>query len=279
MFQDYPQWLDRALAFGIEQGQRWLTVFGIDTLRYLLAAALVSFVLFACCGTWSARRRIQNKRAKAADIRREIRYSLQTTAVYATVALFTIEAMSRGWLQKYTALADYPGWYTALTLPLLLVLHDAYFYWVHRAMHHPKLFRHLHLVHHQSRTPTPWAAYSFAPGEALLMALFVPAMLALIPLHGAVIVVFLAIMILRNAMGHSGIEFHPQGWVDGPLDCLTTTTHHDLHHQHFKGNYGLYFTWWDRWMGTEFDDYKTRFRQAAGSGPKSRATTTAAQEE
>jgi sterol desaturase/sphingolipid hydroxylase (fatty acid hydroxylase superfamily) len=31
-----------------------------------------------------------------------------------------------------------------------------------------------------------------------------------------------------------------------------------MHHQLFNGNYALYFTWWDKWMGTEFKDYETR---------------------
>ncbi|WHI53521.1 sterol desaturase family protein [Microbulbifer sp. MLAF003] len=70
------------------------------------------------------------------------------------------------------------------------------------------------------------------------------------------------VMIFRNSMLHTGREFHPRSWVDGPLDNMTTTTHHDLHHQRFQGNYGFYFTWWDRLMGTEFKDYKKVFRQA-----------------
>ena len=96
------------------------------------------------------------------------------------------------------------------------------------------------------------------------MALFVPLSAWLMPVNVVVQFVFLAIMIVRNAMGHSGIEFHPKGWVDGPFDCLTSVVHHDLHHQRARGNYGLYFTWWDRWMGTEFSDYKDRFREAVG---------------
>jgi len=72
---------------------------------------------------------------------------------------------------------------------------------------------------------------------------------------------------VRNAMGHSGVELHHKAWVDGPLDVFTTITHHDMHHQNFKGNFGLYFTWWDRIMGTELPDYKQQFYQAAqGSG-------------
>jgi lathosterol oxidase len=261
--------------FLLPQGKIWITVFSLDTLRYLIGAGLVSVVLYGLLGSWSAGRRIQQRRASAADIRREISYSLLTTAVYATVALFTIEAVQRGWMQTYSLVAEQGWWYTLLSLPLLLVLHDAYFYWAHRLMHHPRIFRWAHRVHHLSRTPTPWAAYSFAPAEALVMALFMPAMLALIPLHGVVVFVFLSIMIVRNAMGHSGVEFHPRQWVDTPLDLMTSTTHHDMHHQKFNGNYGLYFTWWDRWMGTEFPDYKEAFHQAiAGTRvPATRAAT------
>ncbi len=46
------------------------------------------------------------------------------------------------------------------------------------------------------------------------------------------------------------------------FDFLTTTTHHDLHHAQAGWNYGLYFTWWDRLMGTEHPDYHARFAQA-----------------
>ncbi len=245
----------------------WLTIFVIDTLRYLIGAGGVSLVLLGLFAAFSRRRYIQARRATAADIRREIRYSLQTTAVYAAVALATVHLEQIGALRYYADWSAYPLWYTLLSLPLLLVLHDTYFYWVHRAMHHRILFRWMHLAHHRSHTPTPWAAYAFAPGEAVVMALFVPLAAWLIPIHGAVLFTFLAVMIVRNAMGHSGVEFHTPGWVDGPLDCLTTVVHHDLHHQRARGHYGLYFTWWDRWMGTEFPDYKARYRAITSAQP------------
>jgi sterol desaturase/sphingolipid hydroxylase (fatty acid hydroxylase superfamily) len=73
-------------------------------------------------------------------------------------------------------------------------------------------------------------------------------------------------MIARNAWGHSGHEFRPAKadgtpWFDG----FTTTSHHDLHHTDVKGNYGLYFTFWDRFMGTEHPDYHDRFRINVGA--------------
>jgi len=34
---------------------------------------------------------------------------------------------------------------------------------------------------------------------------------------------------------------------------------HDLHHEHGRYNYGLYFRWWDKLMGTEHPDYRRKF--------------------
>ena len=34
-----------------------------------------------------------------------------------------------------------------------------------------------------------------------------------------------------------------------------------MHHQYFKGNYGLYFTFWDKIMGTTNKNYDRRFEE------------------
>jgi len=43
------------------------------------------------------------------------------------------------------------------------------------------------------------------------------------------------------------------------INWHTTTTHHSMHHQHSKFNYGLYFTWWDNWMNTAHNKYEHTF--------------------
>lgn len=243
----------------------WFAVFILDAGRYLIAASLTSLVLYKWLNAWSKTRKIQTRKATSADVRREVFYSILTTCIYAFVALFVVYGIIHGYMKMYKDVAE-TGWaYTLLSLPLLLLLHDTYFYFAHRSMHHPKLFKWFHKVHHLSRTPTPWAAYSFAPGEALIMSAFVPLILWLIPIHETILFIFVAIQIVRNAQGHSGIEFHHHNWVDTPLDVFTTTTHHDLHHQKVNGNYGLYFTWWDRIMGTELPGYKAEFRRIVKS--------------
>jgi sterol desaturase/sphingolipid hydroxylase (fatty acid hydroxylase superfamily) len=40
---------------------------------------------------------------------------------------------------------------------------------------------------------------------------------------------------------------------------INTSVNHNQHHQYFKGNYGLYFLFWDRMMGTIRKDYDEKF--------------------
>jgi hypothetical protein len=46
---------------------------------------------------------------------------------------------------------------------------------------------------------------------------------------------------------------------------LNTSTHHAMHHEAFRANYGLYFNIWDRLLGTNHPQYEQRF--AAVTGP------------
>lgn len=57
-------------------------------------------------------------------------------------------------------------------------------------------------------------------------------------------------------MKYTRRNFHVRGSAGGSIPPLTTT---NTHHQFFNGNYGLYFLWWDRWMGTLRTDYDRQF--------------------
>ena len=67
-------------------------------------------------------------------------------------------------------------------------------------------------------------------------------------------------------MGHAGFELMPRWWLSSRFtNWINTTTHHDLHHAgSFNHNYGLYFTWWDKMMGTEHPDYHAKFAEVVG---------------
>lgn len=224
-------------------------IFTIDLLRYSITASLAFLIFWVWRKDRWEHRRIQTRRPSAKTMRREVLYSLSTVAIFTAVGfavfhLHLISTVDRGFI-----------WWLA-SIALAIVLHDTYFYWMHRALHTKLLFARVHRIHHLSTSPSPWAAYAFSPLEALAEAAIVPLVLVILPMQDSALFVFLLYMIAMNVLGHLGIELYPPGFPRGPWTrWLSTTTHHDMHHRDARGNYGLYFTWWDRLMGTQASDY------------------------
>ncbi len=241
----------------------WPALLSYDAGRNVGVVCAVFLAVLVVLRLTRWRTRIQARVPSMADYTREIFYSLQTGAVFLAIGLGTFIGAEAG---VFTMVAAGPGDHV---LPLiggslaLIIAHDAYFYWTHRLMHHPRLFRFFHRGHHRSRAPTPFAAYAFAWPEAIVQALFLPLMAFLMPVHATALFVFLTFMIVRNVVGHAGLELYPRWFGLSPLTAwITTTTHHDLHHESARANYGLYFRWWDQLMLTEHPHYLARFERA-----------------
>ncbi len=201
------------------------------------------------------------------QIRKEIFWSLTSAAIYGIPAGIAAWGWSTyGWTQVYTELSDFPLWYLPLSVLIYLALHDAWFYWTHRFMHAPYWFKIAHAVHHDSRPPTAWAAMSFHPFEALTGAVVIPSLVLLIPIHIGALGVVLAVMTVMGISNHMGWEMFPKWMVNGPLGTfLITATHHQKHHDAYRGNYGLYFRFWDKMCGTDLGLGSFRSKQRDGS--------------
>ncbi|MBK6635031.1 MAG: sterol desaturase family protein [Chitinophagaceae bacterium] len=115
-------------------------------------------------------------------------------------------------------------------------------------------------MHHKSTNPSPWASFSFQPAEAFIESGIIYVFAFTFPVHIIHILAFLVFMTLYNVYGHLGFEIFPRGfnrhWF---FKWFNTSVNHNMHHQYFKGNYGLYFTWWDRLMNTMHREYDNRF--------------------
>ena len=240
-------------------------IFLFDFARYLIAASATFAIVWLLRRTALKGRKIQAREATAADMRREFAQTVQSVLVYVIGICLLLWGREAGVFYDVLGVSFGLG-IDLLILAAIIIAHDAYFYWTHRMMHHPRLFRWFHRAHHRSITPTPWAAYSFAIPEAAVAFAFVPLWQFFVPTPGWVMFTWLNFQIIRNAMGHAGFEFLPRWWLDLPLTrWINTTVHHDLHHNGgFNTNYGLYFTWWDKWMGTEHPRYDERFREVTG---------------
>ncbi|HZE09945.1 MAG TPA: sterol desaturase family protein [Burkholderiales bacterium] len=244
----------------------FLNATGIYGIRYVLLAGTAFLV-------WYARRpegKLQRAMPQRSQIRREIAYSAIAVLVFGLV----IGAISGYGIAPHTLVyldvARY-GWaYFWLSIPLVVLAHDAYFYWTHRLMHTPALFRAFHGVHHLSRNPTPWTAYAFHPLESVVQALGLVLIIFTIPLHPTALLIFHTISTATNVYGHLGYELYPGGWAQHPLGrWINTSVAHNAHHDQARCNFGFYFLFWDRLMGTLDPAYEAKYRKAFAAGLRS----------
>ena len=238
-----------------------------DGKYYLLSALVIWGLLHVLLKNRLAHRAIGGWPTRA-DLRREIAYSISTLCVITALNAGILALVVSGVFEVYEEPLKHGLAWLLLSLPLMIVWHDFYFYWTHRLLHTRWLFTRVHGVHHRSRNPSPWAAFSFHPVEALVNSMVVPITLVAVPLNEYVIAAFAIHQIIRNTHGHAAVETLPRGfarhWLGGRF---VTTTHHHLHHETGRGNYGLWFTWMDRWFGTERVDYFERWDKATAPRP------------
>lgn len=237
----------------------WLRVAKLTTTRYFIIAGLAFLIFYVLLKSLLAYRRSQANFPKTKDYSRDILYSLITILIFATVAALVFEVF-RAFANFFQPWDKYGEFYYFLTFALMLLIHDAYFYWVHRLMHHPKLFRIIHRVHHQSTNPSPWTAYAFHPLEAVLEAGIIPLIAFTLPVHPSALGIFLLFQFFYNVYGHLGYELYPKGFQKSWIGrWVNTGVAHNQHHQFFHGNYGLYTLIWDRLFGTLRSDYEEKF--------------------
>lgn len=250
LFGDQRSFLERSVFTTAEVGARYLLFAG--------AAWILGYRLFR--NRWVHRKIIAHF-PKASDIRRELGYSMSTLVIFGLVGAATIMASRAGHTQMYWKVSDHGRGWLFGSVACAILVHDTYFYWTHRLMHHRLLFPVFHRVHHLSTNPSPWASYAFAPAEAVVEAGIFPVVALVMPIHPMAFGMVMLWQILFNVAGHTGFEFHPRWLMDSPLRFLVNTpTNHVMHHEKMRGNYGLYFNCWDRLMRTNLPDYESRFR-------------------
>ena len=257
----------------------WPERFAILTLGISVETGL-RYALFAGVGWWLGgvvsrsrwwHRKIVPAAPRSSDVRREIIYSARTAVIFGVVGALTLLASRAGWTRMYFSLTGHSwGWFWG-SVGLAILVHDTWFYWTHRLLHHPRVFRHAHRGHHLSTNPSAWAAYAFDPLEAVLQASIFPLVTILFPIHPLAFGLFMVWQLFFNVLGHTGYEFWPRRLLASRLGrWLNTPTNHVMHHEYGRGNYALYFSFWDRWMGTHHERYEARFVEVTSRDPVSR---------
>jgi sterol desaturase/sphingolipid hydroxylase (fatty acid hydroxylase superfamily) len=198
--------------------------------------------------------KIQHTNISVDQLRRERNLSIITLLIFCVIGYFTGLFVESGKSQLYFDQSLHSDFYFILSIILMIFLHDAYFYWTHRLLHLPGWFDRIHIKHHLSSSPNPSTALAFHPVEAIIQAAFFPLVIFIIPIHVIAFLIFLLFMVFMNVLGHSGYQlFHYSRGIQKWLSWNNSSRSHDAHHQSANGNFSLYFTFWDKWMGTAKD--------------------------
>jgi lathosterol oxidase len=260
-FESYiPQslfhWQAALLAFAL--------MYVVICFRYFLMVGPVWWVFYRGFqnATWIRRRRLYTVLPTTAEQVYELKWSLITSSIFAFSGLWLAWTWEAGLSQIYLRFDEHGWWYFFASPVLLMLVHDTYFYWTHRWLHLPWVYRRFHIVHHASLKPSPWASFSFHPGESVINALALPLIVLFLPVHPVVLIFHLTLMTVTAIFNHLGYETlpsHPRlrflakHWISG--------LHHAQHHRSFRYNYALFFPWWDQWMGTEHPDFDQEFSE------------------
>lgn len=246
--------LESYIPLDLNQMAHWplalLVLSGFVLFRYFLLVGAFYLYFWWPQKPWAATS-LYSTAGRGPQIRAEIFWSSMTAFIFAAGGLLTGWLWQNGWTAIYLNFSDYPLWYWPLSLLLFSLAHEVYFYWTHRLMHHPRLYRVMHHTHHLSREPSPWASFCFHPYEALIESLVLPILVCVIPIHPTAFICYLTLMTVSAINNHLGFELMPRfllrrGWHRH----LISGTNHAAHHRHYTCNFGLYYTFMDRLFGT-----------------------------
>ncbi|WP_018617369.1 sterol desaturase family protein [Segetibacter koreensis] len=240
--------------------------------RYFLIAGMFHLWFYVWKKDKWVKRSLSRKVTDKKQFYTEVKWSMVTSIIFAVAASFTFVLWQKGYTRLYVDVNKYSLWYLPVSLLISVLIHETYYYWLHRWMHKPKVFRVLHKVHHDSNITSPWTAFSFHPLEGLLQAIILPLTIIIIPIHVFVLLFQLTIMTFSSVINHLEIETYPANFYKHFIGkWIIGATHHSLHHKQFRYNFGLYFTFWDKLKKTESPRFLSLFEEKTAKSLRTEA--------
>ena len=140
---------------------------------------------------------------------KEIFWSGISSILFGIIGVLMIMAWQHGMTSIYIDWNAYPLWYIPISAIGALFVHETYYYWVHRWLHHPKVYKLVHKIHHDSISTSVWTSFSFHPIESILQAIIIPIMVLIVPMHLSVLILLLMVMTVSAIINHGGVEIYP----------------------------------------------------------------------
>lgn len=212
---------------------------------YFLVSGLSYMIFFV----WGRKHFHPNYAENKEELRAQMKWGVIGVIGNAAFMLPLTYLMATGHSQAYWDVGE-RGWlYLVGSLVVYLAFTETCVYWAHRWLHSDVGYKHFHHIHHEWRTTTSWVSMAFHPFDSFLQALPHHLMVFLIPLHGGIYFVMLTFVAVWSVIIHDRVSIVRFGLIN-------YTGHHTLHHWYYTCNYGQFFTFWDRLMGTHMDPAK-----------------------
>lgn len=245
-----------------------LLYFGFAVLMYSIEFVVIIYAIYYIFYHRKHKlidRKIQLHAPNPSAIKNDIVHNWLTLLIIALLMSFTYVLLIPYSLIYYHV-SDHSIVYYLFTFPLVLFIHDTYFYWLHRIFHHPSLFKKCHVQHHRSTNPTPLTSLSFDLIEGVLEFAFIPMVIFIIPMHTSMFNICIGMFMLYNIYAHLGYELFPSWLLETKWGkWINTSVAHNMHHRYFNCNYSYYFMFWDRMMGTVHPKYEEHWNRVFNS--------------
>jgi sterol desaturase/sphingolipid hydroxylase (fatty acid hydroxylase superfamily) len=245
--------------------QVFLSKFGEFCVRYFLIGGGLYCLLHLLYRERVIRYRVQARFPSLRQVGHEIGWSMSNTACSALSTLLIYRLVRDGHAPMYLDVAEYGWLHLGLSAVLCLLGYDAWLYWEHRLLHTDWLYAHVHAVHHRSGNPTVFASFAHHPVETFMGNVYFILFVLFVPVHPLALGAAGLYMFYTAIVGHLGYEFYPRGFPRRRLlGLLQTSTYHNIHHREMHCNFGAWFIFWDRLMGTDHPGYEDAF-EAVGA--------------
>lgn len=152
---------------------------------------------------------------------------------------------AKGWIPTQDTVAISPIWFV-LFFFVIRFWQSFHFYWIHRFIHIPWLFKNVHHLHHRNVNVGPWSGLAMHPVEHTLYysGILIHFVLPSHPIH----VIFHMFAVNLGAIySHSGFD---KLLVRDIETIKAGSFHHQLHHRYFECNYGSEEIPMDFWFGS-----------------------------
>ena len=155
---------------------------------------------------------------------------------------------ANGWIPTLDSISASPIWFVLFFLVIRL-WQSFHFYWIHRFIHIPWLFRNVHHLHHRNVNVGPWSGLAMHPVEHLLYysGILIHFVLPSHPIH---VLFHLFALNLGAVFSHAGFD---KLLIRDRETIKAGSFHHQLHHRYFECNYGSEEIPLDRWFGSFHD--------------------------